>query len=337
MASFTTTPPTLDPSDYTLTPIEQQWLITIKQAILDDDIKYYRKNKKTPFEQPVLTDLLWCQLAIVTKGKPKKAVIRMKKLRHLWQEYDFASKTTEEALKFCAEKMPGFTLPCTNDKGNHPVLAMDYSMFLPDKIKTKEDWGYLMYSMVMWCDCVTSTFNEMRKGSVWICQCENLGWKNFSLEMEKKCNDALMDSYPVKHKSMTMVNGGVILNTIIGLCKFFIKKKLADRIRLIGNDDLVVGGAGGEVGEEGREKGESKAAEHARKKGDVEEDFAGCCEFRSMEELPSMFGGTYVCTMREWVEECLERRRVVGVRAAAGVAEEEEVVEEEVVEDEVTL
>ena len=58
---------------YTVTDQELQWVHDIKAAVQDSDSQYFRKHQKAPFDQPRMTPLMWIQLAIVAKGKPKKA------------------------------------------------------------------------------------------------------------------------------------------------------------------------------------------------------------------------------------------------------------------------
>jgi hypothetical protein len=58
---------------YTVTDQELQWVHDIKAAVQENDSQYFRKHQKAPFDQPRMTPLMWIQLAIVAKGKPKKA------------------------------------------------------------------------------------------------------------------------------------------------------------------------------------------------------------------------------------------------------------------------
>jgi len=107
--------------------------------------------------------------------------------------------------------------------------------------------------------------------------------------MEKKGAELYQDSYPIKYKSMAMVNGGWLLGTVIGMCKLFLKKKLADRIRTLTTEELVVGG---------KEGGGGGGGVANRKT-----DHTGCCAFNSWEDLPVFLNGTYRRGLREWVVE----------------------------------
>jgi hypothetical protein len=76
MASLATPTTTATPKQdtrYTVTDQELQWVHDIKAAVQDSDSQYFRKHQKAPFDQPRMTPLMWIQLAIVAKGKPKKA------------------------------------------------------------------------------------------------------------------------------------------------------------------------------------------------------------------------------------------------------------------------
>ena len=180
MASLATTTTTATPKQdtrYTVTDQELQWVHDIKAAVQENESQYFRKHQKAPFDQPRMTPLMWVQLAIVAKGKPKKAVLRLNKMRHLWELYDFNSKTLAQALDWQERVLPGFLAPAANDLGNHAVLTMDYSKFLPDKIQDQHDWNMMMYLFIVLMEALSTDLDEIRTGSVWVCQCEQFGWK----------------------------------------------------------------------------------------------------------------------------------------------------------------
>jgi hypothetical protein len=281
---------------YKLTEIEQLWVTTIKKAINDNDLENFRKKNVAPYDiSHIMTEFMWAQLAIVTKGKPRKAILRMKKMREIWKEYKLDDYTEQEGYDWYEEKMPGFVSASRNDNAGHPVICCDYSQFLPDNIDSERDWGLMFYLLIMWMNALQTNFDEMRSGSVWLFQCENMGWKNFCLEMEKKGAEIVQDAYPIKFKSCIMLNGGFMINTIIGLCKFFLKKKLAARIRTGTENDLIK---------------ESPSKAHATKNSVVLEDgFHGCCEFSSLDKIPPILKGNYIKDSMEWIQERLEVRR----------------------------
>jgi len=98
-------------------------------------------------------------------------------MRHLWELYDFNSKTLAQALDWQERVLPGFLAPAANDLGNHAVLTMDYSKFLPDKIQDQHDWNMMMYLFIVLMEALSTDLDEIRTGSVWVCQCEQFGWK----------------------------------------------------------------------------------------------------------------------------------------------------------------
>ena len=97
----------------------------------------------------------------------------------------------------------------------------------------------MMLEMVLFFHCCSSDLNECRTGMTAITQCKGMGWKNFSLELEKRAAVLYQDAIPCRFAGMPCVNAGPILRAMLKLCKVFLKKKIADRILVCKQEELV--------------------------------------------------------------------------------------------------
>ena len=77
-----------------------------------------------------------------------------------------------------------------------------------------------------------------------------------------------------------MTNGGWLLNTFVSMCKWFLTKKISDRLVTCDESDLV---------------------------GTDTNTFR---YFETIDSLPSMFGGNFAQPYREWVAYRLDKRRL---------------------------
>eukprot|EP00294_Goniomonas_avonlea_P003833 CAMPEP_0114540142 /NCGR_PEP_ID=MMETSP0114-20121206/608_1 /TAXON_ID=31324 /ORGANISM="Goniomonas sp, Strain m" /LENGTH=263 /DNA_ID=CAMNT_0001724281 /DNA_START=59 /DNA_END=850 /DNA_ORIENTATION=- len=211
------------------------------------------------------------EYAIVSKGNVAKGLERVKKMRQV--EIDFASEriSSEAASRFLVEKFGTMVRAMGKDKQGRQSVYMDYGEFDPAHFESEESFRFLFKGLLEWISALAPTLADVRNGSVWICNCKTLGWKNFSLEMEKKFSVVYQDGMPLKIKAMYMVDSGTIITQIIKLCKVFLKKKLRKRIVPITSAEIF--------------------------------------QFFDRDQLPPAIGGTFVQGFDQWMHTRLEQRQ----------------------------
>ena len=79
-----------------------------------------------------------------------------------------------------------------------------------------------------------------RNGFVFILDLSNIGYKNFDVRVNRQLSSvfsvtrcfALSDqeSFPMRYSQFILVNPPTIIRSILGMCRFFLKKKLMDRV-----------------------------------------------------------------------------------------------------------
>jgi len=218
------------------------------------------------------------QTAIVSKGNLKKGIKRLKRYAKVKKKYALDKYDVATCMNFADEKFPGIFHTCSPGSGSKlegsTSIAMHYAEFVPSVIRTKEDWCLMVKFFVTLMDAATCTLEHMRKGVNFVSNCNGFGWKNFSLDMERKMADVYQDAYPMKIKSMIVVDLPWFMTAMVKLVKVFLKPKLAQRIKLISKDVLLT-------------------------------------DFFQTHELPTCMGGTHRADFREWMLERLEARKTL--------------------------
>ena len=72
----------------------------------------------------------------------------------------------------------------------------------------------------------------VRAGIVILCDAKDLGWRNFSLEMEHHAAHLYQDAYPMRLHNMTMLHAPVMFKAMYALCKPFLSAKIKQAIVL---------------------------------------------------------------------------------------------------------
>ena len=219
---------------YTLTATELTWATELKQALIDAKV-----------ELPA-TDFELAHFAIVSKGNIKKGVNRVTNFNKLVKpEYSYTYEEGLKAIGFMNAKWPGSIPTCGKAPNGGPMLTCDVNPYLPGELKpanTPEgaaEWKAFMLEMVVFFHVCSSDLDECRKGAFFITQCKGMGWKNFSMELEKRAAALYQDAIPCRFAGMPCVNAGPILRAMLKLCKLFLKRKIADRIIVCKQEELM--------------------------------------------------------------------------------------------------
>lgn len=253
---------------------EVQWAKNIRLALKGEDIP-----SEVRLEADKMSDFFLLQLAIVSKGKVPKAIKRMTKYVSFKTQFRLDKFSYEEANQWAATTFPG-VVEGTGRRDVHSRVAscLDYSKFYPSKIRSEDDWSLLCKFFLGNMEASVTSLADARNGAVYLAQCNGISWSNFSMDMEHKLSKLYQESYPIKLKSIAMTNGGWLVNAFIGMCKWFLSKKIADRLVTCEESDLV--------------GSESNTLRY----------------FENLDPLPPMFGGTFKESYSSWFSDQMHKR-----------------------------
>ena len=242
-------PVVLDPSKLTL--IEIGWAKEIKRIAAED-----AENFALEF-----TDLEYAQIALITKGKFDRAMTMIRNIVSFKKEHgiidadrgsvavDDISNLVEKAIEsiiLFEKKSPGFMMSFAVPKQNEQqqqqqtsnneedstaaairssssaVIAFNFTAFNPRKYKTQDEWKLLFTALYYLFEASSSTVNDMRSGCSFICNCDLIGFDNYSNDLTKYGSGLYEDSYPIRVKDITCLNTPFIFRTIYAICKPFV-------------------------------------------------------------------------------------------------------------------
>ncbi|GMH74230.1 hypothetical protein TrST_g14007 [Triparma strigata] len=216
---------------HTLSPEEVRWCQDLKTALDFAGIAH-----------PNGDDFMIAQFAIVAKGNVDKAVQRIANYNRIVAG-EFQYKTEEamnsEALAFMDRQFPGMIHVCKQASGSPVTIAANMVKFLPGSVEwNDENWRAFVHDFMLEVDAANCDLEEVRKGIVYLQDGKGMGWKNFSVELEKRATCLYQDNYPVKFKRFYIVEAGVIIIAIIQICRLFMSKKLMSRMVSTSQADL---------------------------------------------------------------------------------------------------
>ncbi|KAL3917312.1 MAG: hypothetical protein SGILL_004775 [Bacillariaceae sp.] len=224
-----------------LTELELTRAKEIKEAIFKDDAEIAKE----------FSDLEYAQLAIVTKGKLDRAMTMLRRWSKFKQDHgiskedggsarDSAQKSMEVIQNFEKESK-GFLLSCggVDPTTGRSVSVWNYAAFNPRAYRNAEDWKNCFAAFYYLCEAAAPDIATIRSGMEIICECDDMGWRNFSLDMEKHGAALFQDCYPLRTKEMTMLNAPLIVRAMYALCKPFLKQHTKDIFHMGGTVEEV--------------------------------------------------------------------------------------------------
>ncbi|KAL3902533.1 MAG: hypothetical protein SGARI_005792 [Bacillariaceae sp.] len=223
-----------------LSELETQRAREIKDAILKEDATLAAE----------FSDLEYAQLAIVTKGKLQRALSMIRRWSKFKKDHGIivdessdAKKASEIAMQVIQDfekGSKGFLLSCGKDPstGRH-VSVWNYASFTPRSYKSPDDWKTCFAAFYYLCEAAAPDICTIRSGMAIICECDDMGWRNFSLEMEKHGAALFQDCYPLRTKEMTCLNAPLILRAMYALCKPFLKPHIKKIFQMSGTMEEV--------------------------------------------------------------------------------------------------
>ena len=221
-------------SRWSLTEQETAWAKALKEALTEKKV-----------EMPA-SDFELAHFAIVSKGDVNKGVKRVSNYnKSVKPEYSYTQDEALSAIGFMNRKWPGCIPTCGKAPNGGPMLNFDVNVYLPGELKNPKtpegatEWKAMMLELVLFFHCSASNLDECRTGMTMISQCKGMGWKNFSLELEHRAAILYQDAIPCRFAGMPCVNAGPILRAMLKLCKLFLKQKIADRVIVCKQEELL--------------------------------------------------------------------------------------------------
>lgn len=228
-----------------ITEEERGWALAIKEALQKKDAEL--ANSVTDFE--------YAHHAIIAKEKVAKALKRIKRLHAFRKDHGVPGGSipnAERALQTIQQyeaSSPGYNLSFGKDTkenidadgvgGSSYVVVWDFAAFLPANYQKPEDWQMCFAAFHYMLDAMQPDFSAIRAGIIVVSDAENLGWKNFSLEMEKHAAHLYQDAYPLRITKMIMLHTPTIFKAMYNLCKPFLSKKVKNSIEPNGKLDQI--------------------------------------------------------------------------------------------------
>ena len=225
-----------DPSK--LTESELSWAKNIKMSMTEEN----ETLAKT------ITDLEYAQLAIITKGQLERSMKMAHRLSEFKSEHGidtnfasaddesngssvFAEKGVESITTFLEKTSPGFFMSFGRECGDAvgpALITLNLTSFLPRKYRTPEDWKVLFSALYYLFEASSTDIAAIREGTAFICDCDLIGWDNFSTEIEKYGSKLYRDSYPIRVKEMTMVRTPLFYRALYYVYKPFLSRHVTE-------------------------------------------------------------------------------------------------------------
>jgi CRAL/TRIO domain len=216
-----------------ITEEERGWALAIQEALLKQDEELGKR----------ITDFEYLHHALIAKDKVDKALTRIHRLETFRREHGISTQVTaEDAMqvirKFEASS-PGMILSFGKQETTY-LSTWNYSQFYPSKYnQDPEEWKNCFAAFYYLFDAMQPDVAAIRSGIVMVCEVEGLGWKNFSLEMEKHAAHLYQDAYPIRIQNMTMLHSRMVFKAMYALCKPFLSKKVKAAIVMNGKVEVV--------------------------------------------------------------------------------------------------
>ena len=142
-------------------------------------------------------DLLLAQFAIVGKGDTEKTVECVNNYNAVVVDeygYTFAANHGY-AWNFWNRKWPGTYLPALPQHGKSCIVN-DFHTYRPADL-ADDEFGLLVTDHLVMCEACNHDLEQIRTGSVFLTHCSELGWGNFSVDLQKRWNALHDNCYPV--------------------------------------------------------------------------------------------------------------------------------------------
>ena len=231
-----------DPSQWNeLTEEEHGWTKALRDAQFYADAEFAK----------TISDFQYAQHAIIAKDQVEKGLKRIRRLQEFKKAHGIADngsitiEKAKEIIKKMDEKAPGFIMSFGREEkdgevhGRH-VFSMRYDTFLPANFD-ESDINNFFVGFYLWLEACQPDLESVRKGMAIVCECEGLGWKNFSLDLEKRAAKLYQDAYPIRIKEMSVLHPNRLMKVFYALCKPFLSKRVKEVFNMNVNSEDIKG------------------------------------------------------------------------------------------------
>lgn len=202
---------------------EIRWAVDIRHAVEDS---HELQNRP---------DLEYAHHALVSRGNLNLALARIQGMQYFRDEYKIHD-TPEEGLQLLRqffEKHPGFVLSVDYDRNHgHFVIVYDYAKRKPKAIDFPKDWRIHLGGFFYLFQAMQYNIVSMREGLVHICECEGMGWDNFSMEHVRRSFSDLYEHYPLEHKEISWIRTPMVANLLHAFMKPLIRPETRQKFRV---------------------------------------------------------------------------------------------------------
>ncbi|CAB9501402.1 expressed unknown protein [Seminavis robusta] len=199
-----------DPARMQLTNEERQWALSIRAAI-------EANNEIDP-----VSDFKCVHLAIIFQGDVEAAVESALHLQCFRHEYDILDTLSESrrALAKLIKLFPKYYMSYSfNKEDGDYYLVYDITQFSIKKMTRTEMFTTFNAGSYYFLHATTVDFALMRKGSIFIAECEGYSWtQHVDKSIFQKVWFELVWAYPVRH-AVKAYNTGVMFNVFLSTLK----------------------------------------------------------------------------------------------------------------------
>lgn len=207
---------------------ERQHALAIKQAIEEDP------------DLDNLSDFQYVQFALVDQHDVEAAMHRAYHLQaFLKEEYkirhddiDYAMASVQTFIRQHSGVI--LSLAYNADEETY-VLIYDLATFDQKRLQTPEDWRMFMSFVYFELTALNPDFYAIRKGVVFVCECEGFDWKNCDMKVQEKAWTELINVYPIEFRQIKYFHTGVFANLSASLMKPFLPKHIHSKFS-VGNE-----------------------------------------------------------------------------------------------------
>ena len=202
---------------------ELEWAWELKVVVeAEDDLK-------------PLSDFEYVHQSLHGKGDIEAAVARVRGLQHFRQEYRISDTAAEgiQLIEAWMSKHPNFLLSVDIDEVyGHFVMIYDYAKRRPGNLKTDADWRSHLGGMYYLSHAMQNNIHACREGIVHICECEGMGWENFSYEVVRRNFSDRYENYPLRHKEVSWLRTPLVGNVLFAFMKPLMSPETATKFHL---------------------------------------------------------------------------------------------------------
>lgn len=202
---------------------EREWALAIKTATEADD------------SLENLTDFQYVQVAFIDHDDVQSALNRLRHLQAFREEYHLRDDI--EDATFCLRNFLRqhagviLSIAYNNDDGNY-VMIFDQAAFDQNSLLHPEDWRTHLVCMFYVMSSLSPDFYAMRKGVVFVIECEGYDWKNCDLNTIERTWVEILGVYPVIFRQIKYFHTGMFANMAAALMKRFLPEAIHTKIQL---------------------------------------------------------------------------------------------------------